>query len=240
MQLLVSVANPTEARRAVDGGADLIDAKDPLTGALGAVSLATLRHIHAVVGGQRVVTAALGDASDENVVERQAFDYGMVGIGFVKVGFAGTTDLACVERLIAAAVRGTRATGRTQCDVVAVAYADTGGTTSMDPVALVDVAARAGATGVLLDTALKDGPGLLHLLSPAVLESWVALAHHAGISVALAGKLTLDDLPSVRDTGADIAGVRGAACDGGRSGRVVEEKVRALKTRTSHPHPLVI
>ena len=45
MQLLVSVSNPTEARRAVDGGADVIDAKDPLNGALGAVSLDTLRQV---------------------------------------------------------------------------------------------------------------------------------------------------------------------------------------------------
>jgi hypothetical protein len=46
--------------------------------------------------------------------------------------------------------------------------------------------------------------------------------------VALAGKLQADDLAFVRDAGADIAGVRGAACDGARTGRVSAEKVRQL------------
>jgi uncharacterized protein (UPF0264 family) len=229
IQLLVSVANSGEARHAVDGGADLIDAKDPSTGALGAVSLGTLREIQAVVARQRIITAALGDANDEAIIERAALDYGAVGVGFVKVGFAGITSPARVGRLIAAAVRGVDATRLERCGVVAVAYADTGGATSVEPAALVDIAARAGATGVLLDTAHKDGPGLLRLASTATLESWVTSAHGAGLTVALAGKLTADDLPCICETGADIVGVRGAACEDGRSSRVATDRVRALR-----------
>jgi len=233
VQLLVSVANALEARRAVDGGADLIDAKDPLNGALGAVPVATLAQIHSAVGGQQVVTAALGDAGDEAAIERLAFEYGRIGVGFVKIGFAGVTDLDRVEQLIAAAVRGTRATEHA-CGVVAVAYADTGGTTSVDATALVDVAARAQATGVLLDTALKQGPGLRQLVAADRLEALVTSAHRVGLTVALAGKLTLEDLSFVLDAGGDIAGVRGAACEAGRWSCVVTENVRALKDRTCH------
>jgi uncharacterized protein (UPF0264 family) len=229
MQLLVSVANSTEARHAVEGGADLIDAKDPRSGALGAVSIATLREIHDAVSARRVVSAALGDASDEGRIERSAFDYGRIGVGFVKVGFAGTTDASRVERLLRATVRGVEATRLEKCGVVAVAYADSGGTTSVDPTRLVDIAARAGAAGVLLDTADKDGSGLLRLVSMVTLRSWVARAHGAGLTVALAGKLTADDLPCICETGADIVGVRGAACEHGRSSRVVAERVRALR-----------
>ena len=237
MQLLVSVADPTEARRAVDGGADLIDAKDPLNGALGAVSLGTLRQIYSEVADRRVVTAALGDASDEVSIEQLAFEYGRAGIGFVKIGFAGITDARRVERLIAAAVRGARATGH-RCGVVAVAYADAGGRTSVDATALIDAAARAKATGVLLDTATKEGPGLRQLMTPLAIEAWVTSAHRAGLTVALAGKLTLDDLTFIADTGADIVGVRGAACEIGRTSRVVEERVRALKAGTC-PEPVI-
>jgi (5-formylfuran-3-yl)methyl phosphate synthase len=228
IRLLVSVADSAEARHAVDGGADLIDAKDPSTGALGAVSLGTLREIQAVVASQRMVTAALGDADDEAIIERAAFDYGAVGVGFVKVGFAGISSPARVGRLIAAAVRGVQATRLERCGVVAVAYADTGGATSVEPTALVDIAARAGATGVLLDTARKDGPGLLRLASTATLESWATRAHGAGLTVALAGKLKAEDLPFICETGADIVGVRGAACENSRSSRVTEVKVRRL------------
>jgi (5-formylfuran-3-yl)methyl phosphate synthase len=233
MQLLVSVADAVEARHAVDGGADLIDAKDPRTGALGAVSVDTLRQIHAMVAGRRLVTAALGDADDEETIERAAFDYGTLGVGFVKLGFAGITDRSRVERLIIAALRGVRATGLEHCGVVAVGYADTGGVTSVEPTALVHIGARTGAKGVLLDTADKDGPGLRALVSPAALASWIALARGARLLVAVAGKLGGDDLPLMRLAGADIVGVRGAACEGGRSGRVVAEKVKGLRERSS-------
>jgi len=229
MQLLVSVANSEEALQAVDGGADLIDAKDPLSGALGPVSLETLRNIHAAVAGRRLVTAALGDAVGEKSVERAAFDYGSVGVGFVKIGFADIADRERIAHLITAAVRGVGSTGRVRCGVVAVAYADTGGTTSIDPAALVDIAARAGASGILLDTALKEGPSLLRLVSTAKLKPWVARAHSAGLSVALAGKLAAENFPLICETGADIVGVRGAACEAGRISCVTATRVRALR-----------
>jgi uncharacterized protein (UPF0264 family) len=48
------------------------------------------------------------------------------------------------------------------------------------------------------------------------------------LQVAIAGKLGLDDVPLVANAGADIMGVRGAVCEGGRTGRVNVEKVRRL------------
>lgn len=230
MQLLVSVANATEARDAVAGGADLIDAKNPSSGALGAVSLPMLREIHAAVAGRRAVSAALGDADNEATTERMAFDYAATDVGFVKVGFAGIISAARVEQLIAAAIRGVRAADRRSCGVVAVAYADTASTTSVDRMALIAAARGAGATGVLLDTERKGGPGLLQLVSPEKIAAWVAKAHGEGLTAALAGKLTAVDLPMVCETGADIVGVRGAACASGRSGPIVDSRIRALKT----------
>jgi len=228
VQLLVSVANSIEAHHAVAGGADLIDAKDPFTGALGAVSLHTLRQIHSAVSGRRAVTAAIGDASDEEAIERTAFEYGATGVAFVKVGFTGIDDPARVERLMKASARGVRASGT--ASLVAVAYADDVAP-SVNRFTLLDLAARAGASGVLLDTADKRGPGLLRLLSPTALTTWVATAHGHGLTVALAGKLTSEDLSLVLATGADIAGVRGAACEAGRTSRVVSERVTALKSK---------
>ena len=53
MRLLVSVTSAAEASAALAGGADVIDAKDPRRGALGAVSPQTLRAILAAVDDAR-------------------------------------------------------------------------------------------------------------------------------------------------------------------------------------------
>ncbi|MEP7310034.1 MAG: (5-formylfuran-3-yl)methyl phosphate synthase [Acidobacteriota bacterium] len=247
MRLLVSVASAAEAEAAITGGADVIDAKDPHAGALGPVSVAMLGEIHAAVGGERPVSAALGDAADEAEIERDAYAFIAAGALFVKVGFGSITCLDRVAALTAAAVRGAKAgSGGAALDhpplfasrpgsgnggVIAVGYADMASFADSASMALIQMAARAGAVGVLLDTADKCGSGLRGLMTADALAAWVAEAHDARLVVALAGKLTADDLAFVQDAGADIAGVRGAACDKGRTGHVTADRVRALQAR---------
>jgi hypothetical protein len=234
MDLLVSVSDAFEAVAAREGGADVIDAKNPAAGALGAVSIRTLQAIHTAVDFIRPVTAALGDASNERQIRREAQAFASTGARFVKVGFASVRHEARAQRLLSAAVDGASEAG-TSCGVVGVAYADAERVLSLPPAAAIDVAARAGAAGVLLDTADKDGPGLTGLLDAAALTAWVERAHDAGLLVALAGRLSVDDMPLVLDTGADIAGVRGAACEGGRLGHITALRVRQLKQRLATP-----
>ena len=232
MRLLVSVANAADASAALSGGADVIDAKNPVAGALGAVSAEAFRDVYTTVAGRRLVTAAIGDATEEAAIERTASAFAAAGAALVKVGFAGITAARRIDALIRAAVRGARtgaADAYSTCGVVAVAYADEERVGSLAAGALVGIAARAGAAGVLLDTADKSGPGLPGLITPSALAQWVAGAHEAGLLVALAGKLTAEDFAFVRCTGADIAGVRGAACDSGRAGHVSSEKVALLR-----------
>jgi len=232
MQLLVSVGNATEALAALQGGADLIDAKDAHSGALGAVSPETLSQIHAAIAPRRPVTAALGDASDETAIEDKARRFANAGAAFVKVGFAGISSTSRVRDLIRAATRGARA-GQHHTALVAVAYADADQVGSLAPPSVAEIAADAGADGLLIDTANKSGPGLVGLVEPRTLAAWVEGSHRDGLFVALAGKLTSDDLGLVCDTGADIAGVRGAACDGGRIGHVVADRVRLLQEQVA-------
>ena len=226
MRLLISVASATDAAAALAGGADLIDAKDVHAGALGRVDPAVLREIHAVVAGARPVTAALGDADDEATIECAARTFAGGGAALVKIGFAGISSSGRAAALTAAAVSGAKAEG---AGVVAVAYGDAVRASSLGAATLVDVAARTGAEGLLIDTWDKKGPGLRGLIAPGDLEMLVAQAHRCGLFVALAGKLTADDLRFVREVGADVAGVRGAACDGGRTGRITADRVRVLR-----------
>jgi (5-formylfuran-3-yl)methyl phosphate synthase len=225
MRLLVSAGNAADAAAALAGGADIVDAKDPSAGALGAVTIDVLREILSMVDGARPVSAALGDARDVMALERRVRARAVEGVAFVKIGFAGITDAARVTDLIASAVGAASAHA---CEVVAVGYADSERVGGIGCDALFDAATRGGAVGVLIDTADKAGPGLLQLSPPAALRRYVSAAHDRGLSIAMAGRLSSADLAGVRDVGADIAGVRGAACRAGRTSAISEARVRVL------------
>ena len=227
MRLLVSAASAADAAAALEGGADYIDAKDPTAGALGAVTPHTFATIVSAVAGARPVTAALGDAVSAASVEADARMFAELGATLVKVGLSSAETLADAHAIAAAAVRGAHA-GRPSTAVVLVAYADQPHA-AVSPIALLDVASAAGAAGVLLDTADKRGPRLTQLATLAWLTEWTGQAHRRSLSAALAGRLQAEDLPIARRSGADVAGVRGAACEGGRNGRIVADVVRGLR-----------
>src|SRR5262245_31158474 len=81
-RLLVSVRSAAEAESALAGGCDLLDAKEPAAGPLGAVSPAVLANILAVAGGHPV-SAALGELPAEGQLPLVP-----APVSFVKVGLA--------------------------------------------------------------------------------------------------------------------------------------------------------
>jgi uncharacterized protein (UPF0264 family) len=188
-----------------------------------------LREIVARVGGARLVTAALGDAADEAEAERAAHDAAAAGAALVKLGFAGVDDAARATALARAAVRGARAGGAQHAGLIVVGYADATAAGSLALDQVIAVARASGARGVLVDTAIKGGPGLFALITARQLGAWVAEGRAAGLLVAVAGQLAADDLPAARAVGAHVVGVRGAACEGGRGGTVSASRVRALR-----------
>jgi uncharacterized protein (UPF0264 family) len=229
MRLLVSVTDAREARVAVEGGVDIVDVKNPAEGALGAPAPGVIERVREVVPPDRPVSAAIGDLPNQpGTAALAALGAARSGAAYVKVGLwgASTTDEAvAVLRAARGAVNGGAA-------VIAAAYADAERVPAgpLPPGAVVEAARRAGVEGCLLDTAVKDGRGLLDWLSPDELTSLVADAHDAGLLIALAGALRAEDLAVVRATGADIVGVRSAACgDGRRSGSLEAARVRALR-----------
>lgn len=222
MRLLVSVRDADEAAAALAGGADIVDAKEPAAGALGAVSVDTFAQIARAVGGVRPITAALGDAADGQDVEDLARTFVRAGAHLVKLGLAGC-DAPRARTALRAAARGA---GRGH--IVAVAYADHQYAQAPSPAEVLRLAAEMGVAGILVDTADKAGAGLCGLVAASAMSAWVADARRADLLVALAGQLTAEDVAGLAGSGADILGVRGAACEHGRAGRVSPARVRAL------------
>ncbi len=232
MQLLVSVRSAAEVGPALRGGADIIDAKEPDRGSLGPVSPATLAEILARVPPECPFSVALGDvtSTSEVVTVIGALELpARPGPTYLKLGFAGVRSPEIVTSMLAAAVHAMA--GKGTGTVVAVAYADAARAGSIAPELIPACASAAGARGILLDTHTKDGNGLLAWLASHALADWVARARREALLTAVAGGLTLEDADTVAAAGADVLGVRGAACEGGRQGRVTSRRVRALRQR---------
>ena len=229
MRLLVSVTDAHEARVAVKGGVDIVDVKNPAEGSLGAPCPSVIERVREAVPTELPVSAAIGDLPNLPGSDAlAALGAARSGAAYVKVGLWGTatTDGAVA---VLSAVRDAVDGGAT---VIAAAYADServpGG--PLPPGALVAAARRAGVEGCLLDTALKDGRGLFEWLTPDALAALVEEGHAAGLEMALAGALRAEDLSVVRSTGADIAGVRSAACrDGRRTAPLDAERIARLR-----------
>jgi uncharacterized protein (UPF0264 family) len=230
MTLRVSVVDAAEARAAAAAGADIVDVKNPAEGSLGAPSPAVIAAVRAAVDAGRPVSAAIGDMPNlPGTAALAALGAARSGAAYVKVGLYGVSTEADAIALLRAVREGVADVPGTI--VVAAAYADARRVphAPLAPELLPRVAHAAGVGVCLLDTAIKDGRGLLHWLSPDELTSLVADAHAAGQQVALAGALRMEDLPVVRATAADIAGVRSAACnDGLRTASLEGSRVRAL------------
>ena len=214
MKLLVSVVDAAEARLAVAGGVDVVDVKNPAEGALGAPAPAVIAQVRDALPAELPLSAALGDLPClPGTAALAAVGAARSGAAYVKLGLWGATGTDAI-----AVLRGAQEAVGADAAVVAVAYADAARVPSrpLAPSELVTTARQAGLSGCLIDTAIKDGRGLLSWLDAEALAELVAEAHDAGLEMALAGELGAEDLPTVRATGADIAGVRSAACRDGR------------------------
>jgi (5-formylfuran-3-yl)methyl phosphate synthase len=231
MRLLVSVRSAMEARVAAESGADIVDAKEPDAGPLGAVTPQVLAEIARALPDNTPLSVALGDVrtgTDLAVVLDQLALAPRAGAVFLKLGFAGVADVDRVSDLLRVAVGRARALGPSIA-VVAAAYGDHQRARSPSPRDVLAAAISAEAAGVLIDTWAKDGHGLLQYLGAEELHAWILRARSFGLLTAVAGSLGLESIPAVLAAEPDIVGVRGAACRGGRAGTLDPRRVRRLR-----------
>lgn len=232
--LLVSVRDATEAAAAAAAGADIVDVKEPAHGPLGRATVAVAAEVVAAVGGRAPVTLACGELASGSDAILAHLDrlHRLQPRGprpvAVKAGPAGVGIEGWRESFLRLAAGLPPSIG-----AVAVAYADWSRAAAPHPAMILDAAVRSGAVAVLIDTFDKQGPGLFEAVDATTLRSWVGQAARVGLPVALAGRLAAADVEAAFRLGARICGVRSAACEGGRAGRVCGTRVRGLVTLAS-------
>jgi len=201
-KFLASVSNPLEAATILAAGADIIDIKDPLKGALGAVVPVVVTDIVKRVSGRVMTSATIGDlpmkaACISGAVENMQ----TTGVDIIKVGVFADSVPADILQLIK------KYTAK-DCRIVLVFFAD------LKP-QLEDfsVLAEAGVYGVMLDTADKTKGSLRAIINDNVLKYFIRQARACGLLTGLAGSLKLADIQPLLKLGPDYLGFRSALCD---------------------------
>jgi uncharacterized protein (UPF0264 family) len=230
LKLLISPKNEKEAAEAIAGGADIIDVKNPKEGPLGANFPWIIKRIRQITPKNTEVSCTLGEVPNlPGSMALAALGAATTGVNYIKAGLYG---LKTPEEAVYLMENVTKAAKEynPSIKVVASGYADAGRISTVDPLLVPKIAHEAQADIAMIDTAIKDGKSLFTFLTKPKLRRFVAAAHNYGLKAALAGSLQKEDLPLVHALGADVVGLRGAACtlSDRVNGQITREKVREL------------
>ena len=231
MLLLISPINTEEALESIEGGADIVDVKNPKEGSLGANFPWVIKSIREMTPKDTLVSATIGDVPYKpGTVSLAALGAAVSGADYIKVGLYGPKNYDEALEVMKNVVKTVREY-RKDATIVAAGYADAHRVGAVDPMEIPDIAAKAGANIAMVDTAVKDGKTLFDFMDEEKLTKFNNKTHNYGLKSALAGSVKKDQLLTLHQIGCDVVGIRGAACTGGdrNSGKIHRSAVRELK-----------
>jgi|TARA_R110000851_G_scaffold124035_1_gene254048 (5-formylfuran-3-yl)methyl phosphate synthase len=199
---LASVESLEEAQLLVEQLPDILDMKNPSKGALGALTHQTVTQIVKWINKRCLCSATVGDLPMQaEIISAAIRSMADTGVDYVKVGLFDESGLIqCIQQL-EPTIRSLKK------PVIAVIFAD-----QLPQQKLISLLAKSGFAGVMLDTASKDGQGLLNHLSVETLQQFVVEAKSAGLLCGLAGALRIEDIETLSPLQADYLGFRSALC----------------------------
>lgn len=230
--LLVSVVNGAEAQAALQGGADIIDLKNPREGALGAPAPRVIQEVCAALKKERPFSIALGEFPGKpSAAALAAWGSAFFQPDFVKVAFLPDSppeEIPVALQEIKISLQHWE--GEKTICLVSVAFADRMGACSWSLADFALLSREGGADGCLVDTWEKKGRSLRDYLKDEEIGGWIDFCHRQGLFCGLAGALKFSDIPPLKERNPDLIGVRSAVCGGDRlGGRISAQPVRELK-----------
>ena len=227
--MLASVRNLEEAELVYDGGADIIDLKEPRDGALGSVPLHQIHQVVDDLWEKCVISATIGDLpADYEKINQKVLQTAETGVDYVKVGMFSDRHIeTCLPNLIYCANKG--------ISIIAVFFADM----EFDVDFAMRIAKDARLKGVMLDTARKGSGCLLSHQNVMQLEYFSNRAKQNYLISGLAGSLKISDIPQVIQAEPDYIGFRTALCvQNKRAGILSHESIRAVRQSIPIPEKL--
>ena len=168
---LASVASVEEAKLALAGGADIIDLKNPHTGALGALPLTTIADTVEFINNNAQTSATIGDLTADSGDVPDAVR--------AMQNYQGRTlsrlDYFQAEAIFSELINSLSVEA-SKYKLIAVLFADQ----KLD-LSLLPQLAEAGFHGVMLDTATKQGSGLRANLPDQDLTRFIQTARQLGL-----------------------------------------------------------
>ena len=237
MELLVSPKDVEEAKAVIRGNADIVDVKNPKEGSLGANFpwvIASIRELIEEEKGNGVkMSAAIGDFDYKpGTASLAALGAASVGADYIKVGLYGVKTKQEAIDLLSGVVKAVKDYDADK-KIVAAFYSDYTRINSVSPFEITEIGKEVDIDVAMVDTGIKDGRSTLEFLSKEELKTFFSDSKALGLETALAGSLTFEDMPIIKEINPDILGVRGMVCGGNREDRVKEELVSKLRKTVS-------
>lgn len=228
MKLLVSPINVEEANICKQGGADIIDVKNPKEGSLGANFPWMIKAVKNAAGSVPV-SATIGDFNFKpGTASLAALGAAAAGADYIKVGLYDIQTKEQALEMLTNIVRSVKDFDRNK-KVVASGYSDYIRINSISPFELPAIGEKAGVDVVMMDTGIKDGRSTFEFLKDEELREFVSDARAHGLQTALAGTIKFEDIPALKRISPDIIGVRGCVCGGDRNSSIRKDLVEKLR-----------
>jgi uncharacterized protein (UPF0264 family) len=199
--MLASVNSIAEALLVLSAKVDIIDLKQPASGALGALDINLIKQIIAEIDERCPVSATIGDLPMQpDLVFNAVKTMAETGVDYIKIGFFPEGDwLETVNKL--------SVLSQQNIALIAVLFAD-----NQPDLTIVDSLKDAGFTGVMLDTMDKKNGSLMQVMKKTEIGQFVRLAKSRQLLCGLAGSLKLQEIPVLMPYQPDYLGFRGALC----------------------------
>ena len=220
--MLASVSSLSEARIVFAAGADIIDLKNPSSGALGAVSCKTASEVVRFLSGRCLVSATIGDLPMQVLTVRKAIkQMSKTGVDFIKIGLFDSVLSDDFLKLLDSCYKE-------GLQIVLVLFADR----APDIDQIFSQLTRTRITGIMLDTAGKQSGRLTDVVDYFYLEKFVRQAKDMDLLSGLAGSLQHLDIERILPLTPDYLGFRGALCQQGQRNNEIDpaavEQIRSL------------
>ena len=233
---LVSVRDLAEFEMVYEAGVDIVDLKEPRSGALAPTDYETWSSVSGFFDGREkqkaglingsapLLSAALGEKKEAFAVAG-----GLPSIfDFAKAGPSGITNKVQLSDF------WNRLRDQLDPDIelVAVAYADWEISHSMHPGEVIELAVAQGFNRFLIDTFTKNGCSSVDYVGLEELIQLRKFASKEGVWFAMAGSVGVSDVKMLNRRGVtpDCYAVRGVVCSQDRSSEICSERLRWWQT----------